>query len=64
MNTTVLYDLQLVESKDVDPGEHRANYKLYTDFPLQRGLALLTPALFKGQLYTYGPRTWRIPDTK
>ena len=30
----------------------RADYKLYADFQVQGGLAPLTPALFKGQLYT------------
>lgn len=29
----------------------RANYEIYSDFRLQKGLAPPTPALFKGQLY-------------
>ena len=52
VSISVLYDLQLVESTDIEePCIQRADDELHTDFPLCRGLTPLNPTLFKGQLY-------------
>ena len=50
LNTTVLNDLQLVESADVEPWIGRLMVKLYADFQLCRVRPLVL-LLFKGQLY-------------
>ena len=50
VDTRVLHDLWLVESKDAEE-PWKAGYKLYSNFQLCRGLTPLTPMLFKGQLY-------------
>ena len=55
--TTVLHNLQSVESMNAEPRiwknqvARRPTGKFYVDFPLCRELALLTSAMFKGQLY-------------
>ena len=50
VNTTVLQDVRLVESSDAEPWIKTANYKLYTDFRLHKGLEPLILSLLKGQL--------------
>lgn len=48
----VVHDLQLLESVDVGRDLEDSTVKLYTDFPLCKGLTHpTTPALFKDQLY-------------
>ena len=51
VNSTVLHDLQLVESTDVEePHIQKADY---VGFRQLGGSAPLTPVLFKGQLYIF-----------
>ena len=53
INTIILHDLQLVESKDSKPQMWRIDY--IDRFSTAQGSVLLTATLFKGQLYTVGP---------
>ena len=58
VSTTTLHSLRLVESLDVEEPHtwvHRARCKLYTSFPLHRGLVLLTTTLLKSWDFPGGP---------
>lgn len=48
--TIVLGDPRLVDSADVELRIWRADYKVYSQYLTVRGLVLLTPVLFKGEL--------------
>ena len=48
INTTVLHDLQLVESVDAEPWIWRANYKVIFGFSTAQGVSTPNPYIVQG----------------